>query len=343
MIDSRAAAGFAAMLACVLFACSNPITSPSSALEIFCPVAQEVESPDGSPIPITFAAPTTSGGSAPVSTSCMPVSGTAFATGTTTVSCSARDASRGSAACSFSVTVARIPELSHTRFLAFGDSITAGSLPGCPPAPSALRGPQPLDPYRDFRLVAAAVDSAAAYPTVLDELLDRRYRLQNPVVINEGLSGERVTDSAGGTNDVAFARLRTALTVHAPQVVLLMEGVNDINGWRSIPNVVTGVRNALRDFIREIRGKGAQVFVGTIAPEWPNSCRSFAVDVIPLANDAIRTLAVAENVPLVDIFAAFGTDGSLLGEDGLHPSPSGYQRIAETFFSSIRERLEVKF
>jgi lysophospholipase L1-like esterase len=209
--------------------------------------------------------------------------------------------------------------------------------------PSALREPHTFDLYRDLRLVEMAVDVAGSYPTVLDDLLDRRYRLQNPVVINEGLSGERVTDSAGFTNDVAFARLRTALAVHSPQVVLLMEGVNDINGWRLIPNVVTGVSNALRDFIREIRARGIQVLLATIAPERPGSCRSFAVDIIPLANNAIRTLATAENVPLVDVFAAFGADGTLLGDDGLHPSPQGYQRIAETFFASIRERLEVKF
>jgi lysophospholipase L1-like esterase len=209
--------------------------------------------------------------------------------------------------------------------------------------PSALREPQTLDLYRDLRLVAAAVDVAGAYPTVLDDLLDRRYRLQDPVVINEGLSGERVTDSAGGTNDVALARLRTALAVHGPQVVLLMEGVNDINGWRLIPNVVTNVRNALRDYVREIRGRGIPVFLATIAPERPGACRAFAVDIIPVANDAIRTLAIAENVPLVDVYGAFGGDGSLLGDDGLHPSPAGYQRIAETFFATIRERLEVKF
>jgi lysophospholipase L1-like esterase len=30
----------------------------------------------------------------------------------------------------------------------------------------------------------------------------------------------------------------------------------------------------------------------------------------------------------------------LIGEDGLHPSAAGYQRIADTFFDAIRKNLE---
>jgi hypothetical protein len=45
---------------------------------------------------------------------------------------------------------------------------------------------------------------------------------------------------------------------------------------------------------------------------------------------------------LVDLYPVFeGNLDTLLGPDGLHPTEAGYQKMAETFFATIRERLEV--
>jgi lysophospholipase L1-like esterase len=41
------------------------------------------------------------------------------------------------------------------------------------------------------------------------------------------------------------------------------------------------------------------------------------------------------------VYQAFGSDApSLIGFDGLHPTPAGYQRIADTFFATIKSSLE---
>ena len=44
----------------------------------------------------------------------------------------------------------------------------------------------------------------------------------------------------------------------------------------------------------------------------------------------------------MDVYAAFHRDvTTLIDCDGLHPTPAGYQVIADTFFQKIRETMEV--
>jgi lysophospholipase L1-like esterase len=43
----------------------------------------------------------------------------------------------------------------------------------------------------------------------------------------------------------------------------------------------------------------------------------------------------------VDLYAAFGGEQSpLIGSDGLHPTPAGYDTIAEAYFEVIRRLFE---
>jgi lysophospholipase L1-like esterase len=63
--------------------------------------------------------------------------------------------------------------------------------------------------------------------------------------------------------------------------------------------------------------------------------------IVPTFNDQIRALATSEGVPLADVYQAFGSDApTLIGFDGLHPNPAGYQRIADTFLETIKSSLE---
>ena len=154
-------------------------------------------------------------------------------------------------------------------------------------------------------------------------------------VVNEGQGGE---DIQGGV-----ANLPRVLTVNMPQVLLLQEGINTINQSRreGIPTVVEG----LKTMIQEARSRSITVFAATLLPERPGGCRSYDYsadfdDVIE-ANVQIRRMVGTEGAILVDLYEAFnGRTGMLIGEDGLHPSALGYQRIAETFFAAIRKYLE---
>jgi lysophospholipase L1-like esterase len=275
---------------------------------------------------LTFTAPTVSGGAAPVSVACTPPSGSSLPIGTTKVTCIAKDAQLRADTCTFDATVRAAPVLSATRFVAFGDSITAGALSPCPQ--STVSAFSLLD---DLRLVVASIDVPSSYPAKLENLLRSRYISQSPVVLNEGLSGEKVN---GGVT-----RLPGVLNADMPQALLLQEGVNDINS--NDPGAIAVVVNGLQTMIRQARGRGMPVFLGTLLPERVGSCRAYAPALIAPANDRIKAMAASEGALLVDLYQAFdGMTGTLLGPDGLHPNEAGYSTIAQTFFSAIRERLE---
>ena len=178
---------------------------------------------------------------------------------------------------------------------------------------------------------------------MLKALLDSRYPTQLAVVSNEGNPGESLTD-AGGTFDDTVNRLRAALAARTPDVMLFLEGINDINSFSHQSALIPSVIKAYRDMIREARQRGVQVFLGTLLPEDPAGCRGKAgFDLVAPANEQIKQMAASEGVILVDLYAAYaGVPGPYVPvEDGLHPNALGYQKIAQTFFDKIRAQLEV--
>ncbi len=84
--------------------------------------------PSATGVAVTYAVPSPAGGRAPATVNCSPASGDVFPVGPTRVTCTATDAAAATATCTFDVTVARVPQLTRTRFLAFGDSVTAGEV-----------------------------------------------------------------------------------------------------------------------------------------------------------------------------------------------------------------------
>lgn len=257
---------------------------------------------------MAYAPPVATGGEAPLTITCTPPSGTAFSVGDSTVSCTVADALERTASCAFIVTVQPAPpapRLSVTRIMAFGNSITEG-----------LNG--------DTRQLASQ-----PYPLALQTMLAERYYDQTVTVTNMGRGGERV--GAG------LVRLRSALAAERPELVLLKEGVNNVNG-RDDPEQIS---DTLRDMIKQIRTQGAQVFVATLLPERPGGSRAFFPAGIEPANYWIRLVAGLEGVPVVDLYQGFGgSPDPYIGLDGLHPNEAGYRRIAELFFDAIRERFE---
>jgi lysophospholipase L1-like esterase len=186
-----------------------------------------------------------------------------------------------------------------------------------------------------FQLQGRRQPPPTAYPAKLQALLEARYPSQMISVINEGRGGEEI--------DSGVANLSRVLTANMPQVLLLQEGINTLNERRAagIPLVVDG----LRTMIQEARSRSITVFAGTLLPQRPGSCRAYdfseGFDDIIEANLQIRRMIGTEGAVLVDLYEAFnGRTALLLGEDGLHPSAAGYERIAEAFFAAIKKYLE---
>ena len=222
--------------------------------------------------------------------------------------------------------------LGATSFLAFGDSITCG-VPGAFPQ-SALEFDFPQD----------STCSYTGYPETLRGLLGQASPTQTFTVANEGRPGEEVA--------FAYSRLSSQLAARRPQVVLLLEGINDLNNGASISSVVNG----LQQMVDLARAYNATVFVGTMfqtcysVNPYTGRVRTNSTERIVPFNNAVRTMVAGRlNVYLVDIYAAFGTNNcapeqgiNRVGDDGLHPSPSGYGTIASTFGLAAREALAVR-
>lgn len=292
----------------------GPITPPPT---ITCPANRQVNAQHGQPAPVDFDPPTTQNGQPPVAANCSPASGTTFAFGSTPVTCTATDAQSRTASCTFTVTVAAVPTLSVTKFLAFGDSLTEGTV--------------------SLGIVALAVNKPESYPSQLQAMLSARYTDQTVTVVNEGCPGEftsgRSTLCAGGV-----ARLPEVLDREDPEVLLLMHGANDIRqSSRSISSIVS----AMETMVRHAQSKGVIVIVASLPPQNPAGSRGDAAGRLPEYSSALSRMAAADGAIFLDLLNILGTWEGIVGADGLHPTPAGYQRIAEVFSEEIQRQFEV--
>ena len=221
--------------------------------------------------------------------------------------------------------------LGATRFMAFGDSITCGTI-------SSFDGTMLLVPEN------CRTPPSYSYPSQLDDALEAGYPSQNFTVDNEGSPGEWAAQA------VSSGRFGAAMAAARPQGLLLLEGINDLNNAVSISATV----NALSQMIDIARVYNATVLVATmfqtclsVSPE--GVVRQNSADKIVAFNSAIRSMAAGrQNVYVVDLYAAFGDNCGqnggvgLLGGDGLHPTANGYSVMASTFRNVLRTVFQVR-
>jgi lysophospholipase L1-like esterase len=200
-----------------------------------------------------------------------------------------------------------------TRILAFGDSMTAGT----------------VSPTVSFRAFDAGL--AQSYPYKLQTLLAARYTAQTLSVSNAGIAGSYAWQDR--------SRLARSISEAAPDLLLLMEGANDLNGIVP-PAINAGVDAtvaAMEDMVRDTVGRSIPVLLATLPAQRPP--KGGAVDFLPRYNDGLKTMASKKGATIVDINALLSP--ALIGQDGLHPSEPGYQRMAEIFLDAIKQQYEV--
>jgi lysophospholipase L1-like esterase len=297
--------------------------------KISCPALQPVQLTTGTSIAVPYTA-TTSNGRAPVTVICVPSSGSSFSVGQSTVTCTATDALQRTDTCAFAVTVLAPPRLSVTRFFAFGDSITKGE-----------DGSAVIAPAESRFYSRVILPAPQTYPGALLQSLTDRYRTQSPSVRNEGNPSEAVTGPD------TFSRFVALTGSNQYDAALIMEGTNDLYNARNgtgNPNTVIQLAVAgLRRMVADAKSRNLRPFLATIPPMNPAGFRGmvYGNEFVSGFNDSVRSVAAAENVPLVDVNQAFAGDLTLLSGDGVHPNAGGYQRIADTFFDAIRKSLEI--
>jgi len=199
------------------------------------------------------------------------------------------------------------PTITRTRFLAFGDSVTAGTT-----SPAVTR--------------ALSAGLPQSYPFKLQSLLGARYTTQTVSVFNEGLPLEEAADGV--------RRLPGLLRSASPDVVILLEGANDLVS----SSVVSRTLGYLNTMARDARFAGARVVLCTLPPQRPGGFRANDPTAVASYNAGIRDLARGEGAILVDLSREM--DLGLIGVDGLHPTEAGYDRMAQIFFAMTRTQFE---
>lgn len=250
------------------------------------------------------------GGREPYVVECAPGPGSVFPIGESIIDCKATDADMAQAACGFTVSVSVSRTLSRTKFVAFGDSITAGVISL---APSIL------------------LDEPETYPSKLSRMLQGSYPSQSFQVVNSGRAGERTNQGV--------ERLPGVLDAEHPEVLLLLEGVNAVRALSA--NRQEGY---LRTMITDAQRRAVEVVIATVMPVAPGGKLQPSDDynaAIQALNQRIFGLAAEKNLgPVVDLHALFQANMYLLGGDGLHPTAEGQTRIAEAFRDEIARRYE---
>jgi len=210
------------------------------------------------------------------------------------------------------------PRISRTKFLAFGDSFTAGE----------VTNPTSAVPSGIHTLILVPT---ASYPTQLQSQLRTTYSSQaaSITVINGGEASERILDGN--------QRFPGVFDANHPEVVLLMEGAN---GLAQVgPDISTGI---MRIMVQKAKDGGARVFVGSMIPQVAGRPRATTpVSELLAYNNTLQIMSTQESVTYVDLYNPMLADAAtLIGSDGLHPTESGYRKIADLFFAAIRTSLE---
>jgi acyl-CoA thioesterase I len=146
------------------------------------------------------------------------------------------------------------------------------------------------------------------YPELLAQFIGCR-------VINEGISGEESSEGR--------ARLPLVLEQHAPDLVILCHGGNDMLHQRS----EAAVRDNLSAMIAMVKTSGADVMlVGVPKP-----------GLLLRVHRLYKELADANDIPLeADVLHDVLSTRSLKS-DQIHPNAAGYRRMAEAVAALIHE------
>ena len=279
---------------------------------MMCPAAVAAESPDGAPVAVQFPPPSASGGIAAAHDHLFSGSGLVVFDRRNDRHLHRAGLAGRTATCTVPVTVTRTPTLPATRFLAFGDSITAGEI--------------------SFNATMLLVDTQPVTRPTWRGSCGRAIRLRTSTWSTTACRARLAVQGN--------SRISGSIVRNNAQVLLLLEGVNDLQqqGEDGINEVIEALKFDIRDGVR----RGCTVFISTLLPE-KDGFRASAKELISPTNDKIRDSAAREGVVLVDSWQVFaGKEATLIGQDGLHPTVEGYQVLAQAFFDAIQGHLEQK-
>ena len=149
-------------------------------------------------------------------------------------------------------------------------------------------------------------------------------------VVQEGIDATR---SNAGAN-----RIDTSLNRARPAYTLILYGTNDFNVLACKTDPPCFTIDSLRDIVLSARGSRSLPILSTIIPANPNGAlQPDRNQWVAAMNVRIRALAREMQVPLADPEPLFTKDPDFerLYTDHVHPNNSGYDHIAEAFYTAI--------
>jgi lysophospholipase L1-like esterase len=204
-----------------------------------------------------------------------------------------------------------VDDVPFRRILCFGDSITYGVTLEALSLPPGTQ---------------ANLTLVEGYVPKLWRLLEAKYG-SGFELSNAGIPGETTSEGRD--------RLRTEMRIHDPDLVLLLEGVVDINN--ETPRFAV-VRDNLLDMMRQVKREGREVIVGTYPLLNPSGFRTSGAENVPRLNDLVRQEAGRLGVTVADHEKTVDLSGQ--GPDGLHPNERGYETMASTWLLAIEALAE---
>jgi len=201
--------------------------------------------------------------------------------------------------------VASFAASAQIRIATVGDSITQGV------------------PY--YNSSGNGCTNCGGYQPYLEPLIDAE-SWSAGTVYNYGIAGEWSNEGAG--------RIPGIISSINPDYVLYMEGTNDL--WYVSPGTV---HDRVRSAVDNILAGGKVPIIGTLLPDTRGNANNDKQ--IPQTNDLIRTMLVEKEVQLAELYYATSYSGWVsLMADGIHPNQSGYQLMANTWYTALGESRE---
>jgi lysophospholipase L1-like esterase len=145
---------------------------------------------------------------------------------------------------------------------------------------------------------------------------------------------------AGEWADDGSRRFGAAIDVVRPEVVILLEGHNDLAALGAAGLSRTVV--AMETMVKTAKTSRADVILASLPPQRTGGdFKGLSDSLVTRYNTELRRLAQSQQTPFIDLYQAFLPEiAALIGRDGVHPTAAGYQRMAELVFAAIRAAYE---
>ena len=194
--------------------------------------------------------------------------------------------------------------------------VVAGLLAGCESSKSGGNDFGSNDPnVVSVMGDSIALDGTPAWPSILASQTGKN-------VVNHGGQG---ADSGSGVGAVGGV-----LGADKPGYLLIAFGANDVIMSRGADSLVEN----LRSIVRAAKANKTVPVVATLTPMY-GSHRIFDGGTKNV-NPMISKMADEEGAELADLAGAFGDDASLVGDDGLHLTQAGHEKVASVMSGFVK-------